>query len=147
MPKTPFINVFHEVLTPSVLKATSSEPLCLNSLQRKIYFSTAPEMPQVQTLGLKSLSVCLQCQQHIWQSWRRHVTSASSAHPDSQGLMTWKDTQSLYIWTRLPVSLCSVYEHACVFVHMCRYIFVHLQMCFRVCLHLCSDCWGVRNAS
>lgn len=50
------------------------------------------------------VSVCLRCQQqHIWQSWRRHVTFASSARPDSQGLMTWKETQSLYIWAPPPV--------------------------------------------
>lgn len=75
-------------------------------------------MPSVQTLCLKSVSVCLHCQQHIWQSWRRHVTFASSAHPDSQGLMTWKDTQSLYIWAWLPVWVCI----------MCLGLYAHVQI-------------------
>lgn len=86
-------------------------------------------MPLVQTFCLKSVSVCLHCQQHIWQSWRRHVTSASSALPDSQGLMTWKDTQSLYIWAWLPVWVCVVFGPVCTW-----YIFMHLQMHFFVYL-------------
>lgn len=57
--------------------------LCL----MKSFFPTLQEMISLES-PVKLSSVCLQCQQHIWQSGKQHVASASSAHPDSQGLMT-----------------------------------------------------------
>lgn len=86
-------------------------------MRYKLFLSTAALSKYTSKLKMillqqaDKLSYCLTVSV-IWQSCRRHATAASSAHPDSRGLMTWKDTQSLYIWGE-PVRIC-MSECVCV---------------------------------